>query len=191
MTLDQVAWVYLSAFAEEGRHDVRAVIRPDARTVAGVRAVVMALKWEIVSTIKDGESWPWTSVDADDWFDEILGEAVEKAGGGPHGNAGALVEQRAASTAASATTPAADPPPAVCVWTKGTPPQDFELRLLRLLDETYVTAWWSEVAKQWEPEGNYCTYSYCEQRHHDLSPIKHDKVWAWLDLPPAQGGTET
>lgn len=47
----------------------------------GIRRVVMAMKWEIVSRIRDGESWPWTSVDADDWFDEILGDAGEKAAG--------------------------------------------------------------------------------------------------------------
>ena len=68
-------------------------------------------------------------------------------------------------------------------WKRGfPPPQDFELKLLLLKDETHLTAWWSDSAKQWEPADNCRVYQDCDE-NHDLFPVKHDDVVAWLDIP--------
>lgn len=107
MTLDDLVKVFTIAHlgADNGPAD-----KTNVR--AGIRAVVTAMKREIVSTIRDGESWPWTSCDADDFFDEILAQSEnDKAAGGPTSDDGP-----GEFILASVSTPAADPE--VCVWTR-------------------------------------------------------------------------
>jgi len=101
MTLDELNTLFdfaVSRSIQTNRED----LPPWAHRGAGIRAVVEALKREVVSVIKDGESWPWTSVDADDWFDEILASDGVKS----EGYTGGMNDLNV--------TPAAAP---VCEWT--------------------------------------------------------------------------